>query len=275
MGFRFGDFYRDTSPSGVVVDTRKPHLPRTDAELNAALNTQRFDELEQTADAARPLLKTGPVKAFARNAVAHAFDTAALPVTLAGAGLEALGYPNRAAHLDANEALEDAEWLCQRRKPDDYRFYVSEERAQNPTATALDAAGGDTVGAPASRGVTERGIGAAVSMAKKGAGKVAKAIKSAPAVPSVYKSWDMPKVFADAPPPVLSAEEALRARQVEDARRYLETHPDVDVLHDYIGADYAGMNELAAPRRRAPRKDLARRRWGNQPRRGASASSEG
>jgi hypothetical protein len=222
-GFGYGEYYRDTSPSNERLDTRKSHREESAEERNS----KRFDELEAVSDSAKPIPETSPVKAFARNAVAHAFDTAALPVTLAGEGLEAIGYPNKAAHLDANTALEGIDYLSDPKghDPSEYRRYVREERTQNPYATAAGGMLGDAVGGAALGGAIESGAGTIARVAPK--------------------SWaEVRPIIADAAPKKLSAREALHARRIEEAAKYLEAHPDVADLHGYTGSDYRAINEV-------------------------------
>ena len=211
LGLKYSDFYRDTSPSAERVDTRRAHLP----EPQGARDARRIAELDSTYDRAKPLPVTDPVKAFGRNAVAHAFDTAALPVTLAGRAAEAAGYPNEAAHLDANTALEGIDYLSDRRghDPAEYRRYVSEERAQNPMAARTGAMVGDAVGGAAMGGLASRGAGAALRMA--------------------------PKSWADA----VAFEEPASLIREREAAAFLRNHPDVDALRGYMQKDFRGMND--------------------------------
>lgn len=85
---------------------------------------------------------------LARSAVTRTVNALASPVVLAGQALEKVGVPNEAAHLDAAEALADAESLAR-----DEHVAQSRERARigreaYPTAAAIgDVTGDVTAGA--------------------------------------------------------------------------------------------------------------------------------
>lgn len=204
-GFGYRDFYRDVSPSNTMVDTRRAHLLPTAEAQNAA----RFDQLESATNAARPLPETSPIKAFARNAAAHALDTAALPVTLPAQAAEALGYHNKLAHLDANTALEGLDYLSDPKAhdPEDYRFRVNEERLQNPTAAAAGAIAGDSIGGAGEFSLASRAF-------SRGAG----ALRG------------------------LGPGAGSRTPRALAAKEFLKSHPNVESLERYMKSGYDEIN---------------------------------
>lgn len=122
----------------------------------------------QLIAAANPKSGSAPA-ALARAAVTRAGNALASPVVGAGQALEHAGVPNAAAHLDAGEAVADAESLIRGETTPESRERALLGSAAHPTATKTGEAVGDiaaglvTAGAlkatPAVRAEAERAFG--------------------------------------------------------------------------------------------------------------------
>lgn len=136
------------------------------------------------------------VGAFARSAIPAALDAAALPVTLAGKVAEHYGYPNQAAHLSGQDALEAGEFLARGVDPAQQRREQTEERKNFPASSNLGEDVGTYAGGAKSGELAARGVGAAVRGGVQAGKYLANEVAAAGGIKQVAKDVALSPVHA-------------------------------------------------------------------------------
>ncbi len=190
--------YQFASPHQIVAGGYRPTMPSPGeiVDWNSA-TPERF----QT----HAPIQTDIGRTFGRSALASTLDAAALPVTLAGQAAEALGYPNRAAHLSGRDAAEAVEYLGTGREPADIRREENFAAGEIPEAQKGGALVGDALGGAPLGALTGRvpGLGPVIGLGK-GAGS-----------------------------------KSPKAKQAAD---FIKSHPEAPVVKDYMRSGYDQVN---------------------------------
>lgn len=204
--------YRLASPEQVLRDAYRPLPSKPIQQSHVFAPPNRFDQLDAIQGVPEEKLpESDPHRGFLRAAATSALDTAALPVTLVGKGVEALGYPNAAAHLDANEAMGGLEWLARKKEYGDYqREQRSDQRDWPGMVQAGEAVGSSIGGAP---------MGALTARLGPMAGTVMSTTKQA-----------------------LGPGAGSRSPKAKAAAQFLKEHPEAPVLRDYMKTGYDHVN---------------------------------
>lgn len=186
-GFRYSDFYRDTSKPVPSAALEHPQVTAPQGQSRyeqlasipyntTTATTSRFDQVDSIPyDTEAAGVKAQPKRSFARAAVTGALDTAALPVVAVGKAAEALGYPNAAANLSAEDATESLEWLTSRREPAEIRREERITQAAYPRAAEYGNLLGSMVGGAAQGALSARltpTVGAVLNAIKRRPRKV-------------------------------------------------------------------------------------------------------